>query len=88
MTQNENPTLDFSALSKEEFRAVWRVTLAMFPGLHPDEVYADDGGWDESPVLHSIGKEARRRREKGEFSYEDLFDVEAQRAGLEGDCGP
>lgn len=75
--------VDYGELSTETFQAVWRTVLGLCPGLHPDDIGQEGSGWDDSPVLQAVGAEAIRRRETGEFSDEDLYDAEAQRAGLQ-----
>lgn len=75
-------TLDYSELSREAFRAVYRTVLGLCPGLHPDEIGEPDSGWDTSPVLEAVGREAIRRHDEGEFGDTDLYDVEAQTAGF------
>ncbi len=76
--------MDYSELSTEAFQAVYRTVLGLCPGLHPDDFGEEGSGWDDSPVLEAVGEEAWRRYETGEFSDEDLYDVEAQRAGFKG----
>ncbi|MBS1263809.1 MAG: hypothetical protein MAG715_01000 [Methanonatronarchaeales archaeon] len=74
--------MDYSKLSTEAFRAVWQTLLALAPGLHPDEIGQEGGGWGEHPVISAIGQEALRRYEAGDFDADDLYDFEAQRSGL------
>lgn len=77
-----NDVMDYSGLSSEGFRAVWQTLLALAPGLHPDEIGQENGGWEEHPVIRSIGQEALRRYEEGDFDDDDLYDYRAQRSGF------
>lgn len=74
--------MDYSELSTVTFKAVWQTLLALAPGLNPDEIGYEGGGWEEHPVISSIGQEALRRYEEGDFLDDDFYDFEAQRSGL------
>ena len=67
-------------LSKPDFIRAWSSLFYLFPGLHPDGYECASSGW--TSFLRRFAAEAWRRASNGRLAEQELYQSDAQWAGL------
>lgn len=75
---NLNPKPEFSP--QLSLLKIWNCIAYLNPGLHPDEVGSQDGGWPE--IYLPYANEVWARYDKNEIDDDALYPADAQWAGL------